>query len=145
MAKSEDRGGAGGRALLGLVLLGLLAGGGAWNYQRNVALEQAQVRPYRTLSDADLATLLSATEAEASALDAAYERAKAARPASGSASDRFTAFERAHQRGREARELGERASELAAMAAEVRKERDYRAGRGDEMEIFLRRLLVLSF
>jgi len=145
MAKGDDSTGAGGRLLLLVVLLALLIGGGAWNYRRNVALEESQVRPYRTLSDGDLAMLLEASEAEAAAVDAAYQRSKGARPAASSGSDRFGAFERAHQRGREARELGQRASELEAMAAEVRKEVDYRAGRGDEMDVLLRRVFEISF
>jgi len=145
MAKDDSRG-ASGQLLLLVGLLALLIGAGAWNYRRNVALEQAQVRPYRTLSDADLAMLLAASEAEAKAVDAVYQRSKAARTAVGSGgSDRFGAFERAHQRGREARDLGQRASELEAMAAEVRKEHDLRAGEGEELDVLLRRVFVLSF
>jgi hypothetical protein len=145
MAKGDDSTGGGGRLLILAVLLALLVGAGVWNYRRNVALEEHRVGPYRTLSDGDLATLLAASESEAAAVDAAYQRSKGARPAASAGSDRFGAFERAHQRGREARELGQRASELEAMAAEVRKEIEYRAGRGDEMDVLLRRVLVLSF
>ena len=37
-----------------LLLLGLLARYGAWNYQRNLEAEAQQVRPYRTYSDEQL-------------------------------------------------------------------------------------------
>jgi len=58
-----------------LVLLGILAGAGAWNYQRNVQLENAEPRPYRGYSLEELEVLKSAYKAEA---DAHGERFRAA-------------------------------------------------------------------
>ena len=48
---------------LALLLVVLVAGVG-WNYHRNVAREQAEFRPYRGYSDADLAALVAAYEQE---------------------------------------------------------------------------------
>ena len=40
-----------------IFLLVLLVGVSTWNYQRNVAIEEAKPRPYRSYSDAELEQL----------------------------------------------------------------------------------------
>jgi hypothetical protein len=130
--------------MLLLVLLGLFAGAGYWNYQRNVALEQQVVRPFRTLSDGDLALLLAATEAEVEGLSAAHAAARG-RTSSGSAGPgRWAEFERVQRKGRQERELGYRVSEHEASIAEMRKEVELRASAGSEMSVLLRRIFVYS-
>lgn len=139
------RGSGTGNALALLVLLALLAGGIGWNYQRNLALEEqeAQARPYRTLSDADLAVLLAATEGEAERLGASYEAARdqrvSTRVEGAHTSERLRDFERVQAHGRNVRALGRRTSEIEASLAELRREQEHRAGQGDELQVFLRR------
>jgi len=124
-----------------LALLALLGGLGTWNYQQNLAAERAEVRPYRTLSDADLATLIAAVESEAAAASSRYELARGEPTGRVAADgDRFEDFERAQQRSRAVRELGQAAAGHEAMLAQLRDEQGRRAGQGDERQRFLRRL-----
>ena len=55
-----------------LVLLLILAVGGAYNYQRNVKKEEQQLRPYRGYSDSDLQALLEAYRTDADQLAKRY-------------------------------------------------------------------------
>lgn len=131
-----------------LVLVTLLGGAGTWNYRRNVEVENAELRPYRTLADADLALLLAAAEQEAEALSGRYatlRQQRAPKGQSGAArpSARFRDFEQAQSHGRAVRELGYRASEREATLEELRREQGRRAGEGGPMQVFLRRLLTL--
>lgn len=141
MARRSGKGG-GNQLVLLLVLLGLLGGVGAWNYQRNLAAEAQEVRPYRTVSEGDLETLIAAYEGEIAQLESRYTRARrqgaAAAPAGG---DRFDAFEQAQQRGRAVREVGYRLSEREAALEELRKEQQRRAQTGEGLQ----RILKLAF
>lgn len=139
MGRGSDKGG--GPLLLLLVLLALLAGVGTWNYQRNAAAEAAEVRPYRTLSEADLGTLIAAYEAEVAQLEKRYERARGGSASSPSGDDRFQAFAQAQRRGRAAREAGYAVSEHEAALAELREEQERRARTGEGLE----RILKLAF
>lgn len=133
--------------MLLLILLAGLIGGGAWNYQRNLAVEAAEFRPYRTLADADLNTLLTATEAEAKRLDARYESARGQRASTRiqgtHTEERLRDFERVQAHGRAVRSIGHQASELGATLDALRAEQARRAGEGDAMQVFLRRVLTL--
>jgi hypothetical protein len=143
---ARERSSAGTRLLLLLVLLGGAAGLGAWNYQRNLEAERAEVRPYRGLSDADLGALIDAVEGEAARASARYQRARSAGapPAAPAPGDgRFGAFERIQQRGRAVRELGYEAAGHETMLAQLREEQGRRAGQGSELQVFLRRVLTL--
>lgn len=136
--------GKGGQLLLLLLLLGILAGAGTWNYRRNLAAQNAEVRPYRTLSDADLQTLTAAYESEVAQLSKRYEaarRQRSAAPAAGG--DRFQRFEKAQQRGRAERELGYRVSEREAALDELHEEQRRRAAEGKGWQRILK--LVFTF
>ena len=141
------KGGKGGNALALLLLLGLLGGGAGWNYQRNLALEDAEVRPFETLSDADLATLLAATEAEAKKLGARYDEARERRASvevtGVHTAERLRDFERVQAHGRAVRDMGQRTSQVEASLAELQKETQRRAGQGDGLQVFLRRAFTL--
>ena len=56
--------GSGGQIGLLLVLLGILVGAGYWNYQRNLALEDAVPRPYKGYSLEELERLRDAYAGE---------------------------------------------------------------------------------
>ena len=65
--------GSGSRVMLLFLLLALAGGLGAWNYQRNVAAERAELRPFRSYSDADLESLTEAYRAEVVTYTKRYE------------------------------------------------------------------------
>ena len=86
--------------LVFLLLLGVL---GAWNYQRNLALEVPQPRPFRGYSDADLRVLEAAQRAEVAARDARYAALAARRVEvrdAGFGQAAADEFERVHQMGK---------------------------------------------
>ena len=51
-----------------VVLLAILCGYGAWNYQRSVAAERKQPRPYASYSDTQLDQLLAAYQGKVAAI-----------------------------------------------------------------------------
>jgi len=55
-----------------LLLLGILVGGGSWNYMRNLELEAAEPRPYRGYSTTELEALRTAYQAEVDRHSARY-------------------------------------------------------------------------
>lgn len=138
MGRRSDKSGA--RPLL-LVLLALLVGVGYWNYQRNAAAQAEEVRPYRTVSQADLETLIAAYEAEIAQLEQRYERVRGRGAPGSSTGDRFDAFEQAQQQGRAVREAGYALSEREASLAELREEQQRRAAAGEGLQ----RILKLAF
>src|SRR5206468_385073 len=73
MSRRSERG-ASSLGALALLLL-VLVGGIGWNYRRNLAAEQREFRPYRSYSDADLATLLGAYEQESKTTRRRYDAA----------------------------------------------------------------------
>lgn len=66
----------GSQVALLLVLLGILGGAGYWNYQRNRALEDAEPRPYKSYSQAELLQLRDAYQAEVDRYSERYRSAK---------------------------------------------------------------------
>lgn len=126
-----------------LALLAVLGAGGAWNYQRNVAKEAAEPRPYRGYADADLVSLKGAYEAEITALERRYASAKSSKapaPAGRLLGEQVRDFERASARGRTIRDAGGDLSEREAALSDVRAEIARR--RLDPTQVFLRRLLT---
>jgi hypothetical protein len=137
----------GGKSQLGalLLLLAVLMGYGAWNYQRNLEAEAKLVRPYRSYSDEQLVQLLEAYEGQAGALSARYERQAKRRSntreveAIGEGIDQFAAVQRA---SRKTRELGAQLSQEEASLGAIREEQAYRAKMGSGIQAVLRRAFL---
>ena len=128
-----------------VVLLALVAGYGAWNYQRNVEADGKQVRPYKSYSDEDLAQLLAAYQGQAEQLSTRYDRAAAQRSGSRDVKmvgDGVDEFARVQQHSRAIRELGSQASQELASVKAIEQERAYRARSGSGWLAFLRRAFV---
>lgn len=127
------------------VVLALLAGAGAWNYQRNLAREEAEKGPYASYSDEQLAAMRSAYEAEIEKLAARYQARKQQdyeakdRQLLG---DQVREYERASARGRAIRDAGGELSMAEATLDAIRVEQSRRGG--DPTQIFLKRLLSLD-
>lgn len=129
-----------------LAFLAVVAGLGTWNYFRNAASEEQVFRPYRGVSEAELAQLASAYRAEA---DQAGVRYGAARDRAGSVRDhqllgeRLDEFERVRRRSERTRELGARTSELESTLVEIEREQGFREAERDRFALFLKRLLTI--
>lgn len=128
-----------------VALLAALAGAGAWNYQRNLAREEAEKGPYASYSDEQLAALRGAYEAEIEKLSARYEaRKQQPYEAQGGQllGDQVREYDRASARGRAIRDAGGDLSESEATLDAIRVEQSRRGG--DATQIFLKRLLSLD-
>jgi hypothetical protein len=119
------------KAPLLLLLLALLIGLGAWNYRRNVALENAHPSPYATVSDHDLDVLIAAYQSE---IDAMSARGTANRRASAHATSGVAGgvreFERVQRTSRAAREAGYEISEREGAVEALKQEKARRIARG---------------
>ena len=97
-----------------LVLLAILGGVGAWNYQRNLEAEAAEPRPYASYSDEQLVQLAAAYGGQVDQLEGRYEKASGRRTSAaggkllGDAVDEF--------RARAALEPGRARPRLASLA-----------------------------
>lgn len=129
---------------LGFLLLALatLGAAGAWNYRRNLALEEKQRGPYASYSDAQLTVLAEAYAAEIEKHGAHYAAEKGKRHVAQDGrymDERVADFERAATRGRAIRDAG---GDLAEREAALRDIEAEQAKRGqDPTQLFLRRLL----
>ena len=124
------------------LLLVLLVGAVGWNYHRNLAHEQSELRPYRSYSDADLATLLAAYEQESKATgrryDAAVDRRAHVKP-KGDVMGNVQEFERAQRVRLAARDARSDFAEARTSLEGLRKEVARRARDRSPLQIFLRR------
>ncbi len=142
MAKWRKNRGSGGKLLLVLMIVGGL---GAWNYQRNVEAESEVIRPYRAFSGADLAALEAAFRLELVTLDARYERVKGVKYKAsdvGFGQAQVDEFERVQRASHARRELGYQAAEGQATLDAVVQERALRERQGPPWQIFLARTLT---
>jgi hypothetical protein len=129
-----------------LLVLVLLCGYGAWNYQRNLEAEDSVPRPYKSYSDEQLDQLLLAYQAQLDALDRRYDAASSQR--SRVVRDRSLLgeavgeFERVQQTSRAVRELGSRASQEEASVKAIQAEQAIRARIGKGFDAFVRRAFL---
>jgi hypothetical protein len=135
-AKEKD----GSKAGMLLLLLGILAGLCAWNYQRNAALESAMKGPYSSLSDADLERLSEAYQSELESLRAGARPGRAAPRATQGVANGVREFERVQQASRSVREAGYAISEREGVVQALETERGLRRAQGGgPWMVFLRR------
>ncbi|MCA9512803.1 MAG: hypothetical protein R3E88_19780 [Myxococcota bacterium] len=132
-----------------LVVVALLAGLGAWNYQRNLRAERASpgATPFRGYSDADLAALRGAYEAEIATLrteyDAASKRRAAVRPTQG-VGEGIAEFERVRRSSERVRDAGQELAAQEKRVQEIAAEQARRARTGSEIALHVRRLTGLE-
>lgn len=143
-----DRLRSGNAVVSALLVLAVLAGAGAWNYQRNVAREEAEAgrRPFGTHSDEALAQLLAAYEAQhgrdSSRLEAAQGRRAEARHQDyfQDQVDEFARVQRVHDTTRAIR------AEVAATQVtlkDLRAEKRLRDKQRDRVTTFLKRVFTI--
>lgn len=134
-----------GNIWLVLFMLGVIAAGGAWNYQRNLALEAANmgVRPFKGYSDEALVQLVGAYEEEARVLERKYRaslaRREGVREQGGLIMDRVEEFERVQKQGKRIRAATMNVAERDARIREIREEERFRSNQDDFM-LHLKRL-----
>ena len=125
----------------------LLAGFGAWNYQRNIEAEAAKPRPYKAYADEQLVQLRTAYEGQVKQLERRYDTASSVRARSrdvqllGEAVDQFDRIQRS---SRAIRELGAQLSQEEMSLRAIREEQALRARLGGPAMAFLRRVFVPS-
>jgi ABC-type molybdate transport system substrate-binding protein len=130
-------------AMLLLVLLGLIAGAGGWNYRRNVAIEAAEPRPYGSYSLEDLESLKSAYESETSRHKKNYRAASSRKVEvrdGGLIGDQVVEFERVQRISRGKRDIASVYAKNQVQLDEVLAEINYRARAGEGWMLHLTRL-----
>ncbi len=141
-------GGAGKTLLLLLVLLAIVGGAGAWNYQRNLEKEATIPRPWRGYSDADLHSMAEAYRSEVKQYSKAWEQARTQRASAagtGHVDDRAREFDRVYAQGRKVRDLKSGLAEREVVLAELDEEQRLRAAEADRWALHLRRLTTLDY
>jgi hypothetical protein len=137
--------GSGSRALLLFVLLALAGGFGAWNYQRNLAAERAEVRPFRSYSDADLDSLSEAYRSEVETYTKRYE-ARTGRKVSinehAHTDQKLREFERVQRISRDTRDLVTQLAQQYVAIEQLDAERRKRVKERNVFKLFLKRLLT---
>jgi hypothetical protein len=140
MAKSS---GTGNQVLLLLVLLGILAGGGTWNYQRNLEIEKSEPRPYRSYSPAQLEDLAAAYQREVDAHSQRYQAAssRSVKVRGGGLIDQqVNEFERVQRISRGKRAIANQYAKNQVQLDGVMAEISKRASDGTPWKVFLTRL-----
>ena len=137
--------GSGSKALLLFALLALAGGYGAWNYQRNVAAERAELRPFRSYSDADLASLTEAYRAEVETYTKRYE-ALTGRKVSvnehAHTDQKLREFERVQRISQNTRDLVTQLAQRHVAIEQLDAERRKRIEERNIVMLFLKRILT---
>lgn len=144
--KNED--GGTGNILVLLALVALMMCGGAWNYQRNLALEEQNqgARAFKGYSDEALDQMAEAYAGEAESLRRRYDSATARRTGvrhrAGLLMEKVKEFDRVRADGDRLREIASRVAESEARLRDIRTEQSYR-GNTKQIDVHLRRLTRL--
>lgn len=149
MAKDPGRRRAGGVGVGLLLAIALAAiAGGAWNYRRNLAIEQAEraKRPLSGYETADLEALADAYRGQVGQLTGRYDAARGRRVGTEEHAffgDQLDEYERVRRASGQRREAGAVLGQAEAALRDVEQELQARGGEGGAAwEIHLRRLLT---
>jgi hypothetical protein len=126
-----------------VILLGILAGAGTWNYRRNVKLEEEVPRPYRSYSLEDLENLKAAYQAEVDAHTARYRAASGRKVAvrdGGLIGDQVSEFERVQRISQGKRAIASQFAKNQVQLEGVLAEISQRASEREPWRVFLNRL-----
>ena len=136
---------AGSQKMMLLVLLVLAGGLGAWNYQRNVEAERAELRPFRSYSDADLESLTEAYRVEVEAYTKRYEALTGRKVAINErvhTDQKLHEFERVQRISQNTRDLVDQLAQRHVAIEQLDAERRKRVGERNVVVLFLKRLLT---
>jgi hypothetical protein len=140
MAKSSGKGG---QVFLLLILLGILVGGGTWNYQRNLKIEEADPRPYRSYSFEQLESLKAAYQEEVDIYTQRYQAASSRRVRireGGLIGEQVDEFERVQRISQGTRAIADQYAKNQVQLDELVGEISRRASESKSWKVFLRRL-----
>jgi hypothetical protein len=134
----------GNQIMLLLALLGLISGAGAWNYNRNVELEAAAPRPYRSYSLEDLEALKGAYQGEADRHMNHYREASsrkvAVRGGAGLIAEQVAEFERIQRISQSKRNLASGYAKNQVQLDEILAELSQREQDGNGWQLHITRL-----
>jgi hypothetical protein len=128
-----------------LVLLVLAGGLGAWNYQRNVEAERAELRPFRSYSDADLESLTEAYRVEVETYTKRYEALTGRKVVINErvhTDQKLHEFERVQRISQNTRDLVTQLAQRHVAIEQLDAERRKRVGERNVVMLFLKRLLT---
>ena len=138
--------GSGSRAKLLFALLALAGGLGAWNYQRNVVAERAELRPFRGYSDADLESLTEAYRAEVETYTKRYEVLTGRKVRINEhvhTDQKLREFERVQRISQNTRDLVTQLAQRHVAIEQLDAERRKRVEERNVVMLFLKRLLTV--
>ena len=140
MAKSSGKGG---QVFLLLILLGILFGGGSWNYKRNLEIEEAEPRPYRSYSLEQLESLQAAYQKEVDIYTQQYRSASSRKVQireGGLIGEQVDEFERVQRISQGTRAIADQYAKNQVQLDELVGELSRRASESMSWKVFLRRL-----
>jgi hypothetical protein len=139
---------AGGSTMPLLLLLAILVGAGAWNYQRNAAVEEDVYRPFRGYTDEAIEQLIDAYEGQHERSSQRFEAA-ASRDVEveGKAyfGEQVQEFERVQRISRNTRALRDELAESQTSLKLLKEESSKRARERQKLKLFFERLLTVNF
>ncbi len=145
MAKTKAKSGGG---FLLLVIVGIAGALGAWNYQRNLALEEQESgsRPFEGYTDSALEELAEAYGEQADILERKYkaslERRNGVRETDGLIMEKIEEFDRVQKIGNSIRAATSMVADSEARLRQIRNEQAWRRNEGQWM-LHLERLTSL--
>jgi predicted transcriptional regulator len=133
--------------LLLLLLLGGVAGAGAWNYQRNLKKELSIPRPWRGYSEADVQAMADAYRAEIEQYERAWKQAsgaKAEQRGGDLISDRVSDFDAVQRTSSHARAMRREMADREVVLEQLERELQFKAGERDLTALHIRRLTTFD-
>jgi hypothetical protein len=139
---------AGGGLVALLLLLAILVGAGAWNYRRNVVVEDDDYRPFRGYTDEAIEQLIDAYEGQHEHRSKRFEAA-ASRTVEVEGKAYFGGqvreFERVQRISKNKRALRDEIAESQTSLKLLRAESSKRARERQKLRLFFERLLTVNF